>query len=417
MFCPQFIPDLPFNSGVPGCFEVRCPEATIVNARRPAPVGAGHVHVAMNVSEIMLQCVRLAVAAATEAPFPTARVQGWNGISGIALSSWGGVGLDGKPDGWMFLEGTLTGSPGGWGRDGVDAHHFVVPTQGVDADGVPPKSADIEIMESWHPILITGRKIRTGSGGAGRWRAGSGLEIQFELQGTTRLIGQMIGLRPRVPIEGVAGGLPGDRSEFVRIDADGTSESIRLDAADVVVGEGQSFIIRAASGGGVGDPLDRPVEVVAEDVRNGILTTADALDAYGVLLHSSGSPDNEASVARRDQVRRQRLARATPPAIPVDPSRTGGSSGQLAQPLYPGIAQRGPVAFAEESGAPLAVAPDHWTDGCPVLEEFVPGDGPPVVVRSYLDPISGRLLHVEAVPHGVGRAFDVLPERWTAATG
>jgi len=86
-------------------------------------------------------------------------------------------------------------------------------------------------------------------------------------------------------------------------------------------------------------------------------------------------------------------------------------------PLYPGIVHRGPVAYAEVSGAPLAVAPHHWTDGCPLLEERRPGPGPALVDRAYLDPGTGRVLHVETVPQGEPRAFAVSPRRWTSLAG
>ena len=82
-------------------------------------------------------------------------------------------------------------------------------------------------------------------------------------------------------------------------------------------------------------------------------------------------------------------------------------------PLYPGVEQRDRVAVATASGAPLAVAPHHWTDGCPVLEERRAGPGPPVVTRAYLDPRTGTLLHVEVVPEGVDRSFEVRPARWS----
>ena len=72
------------------------------------------------------------------------------------------------------------------------------------------------------------------------------------------------------------------------------------------------------------------------------------------------------------------------------------------------------VAYAVASGAVLAHAPDHWTDGCPVLEEE---QGPRLVVRSYLDPISGTLLLVEAVPKGEPRTVDMRPTRWTQSAG
>jgi N-methylhydantoinase B len=86
-------------------------------------------------------------------------------------------------------------------------------------------------------------------------------------------------------------------------------------------------------------------------------------------------------------------------------------------PLYPGVVQRGAVAFAERSGTPLAIAPDHWTDGCAVVEDPLPERGPgrEIVVRTYLDPRTGRSLYVESVPAGEGRAFEVGPKRWTDA--
>jgi N-methylhydantoinase B len=86
-----------------------------------------------------------------------------------------------------------------------------------------------------------------------------------------------------------------------------------------------------------------------------------------------------------------------------------------AHPLFPGVVQRGAVAYAEESGTALAVAPDHWTDGCPVVVERPWDTGPGVEFRTYLDPGSGRALHVEVVLAGAPRSFGVLPDRWTAA--
>jgi N-methylhydantoinase B len=86
-------------------------------------------------------------------------------------------------------------------------------------------------------------------------------------------------------------------------------------------------------------------------------------------------------------------------------------------PLAPGVAQRGAVAVAEATGAVLAVAPGQWADGCPRLEAPFrpPGTGPDLVVRTYLDPVSGRALHVETVPAGGGRSFSAEPRRWTDA--
>src|SRR5207248_1398449 len=47
---------------------------------------------------------------------------------------------------------------------------------------------------------------------------------------------------------------------------------------------GDAFKIRSGGGGGYGDPLERPAEQVAEDVRQGYVTVKAALELYGVVL-------------------------------------------------------------------------------------------------------------------------------------
>jgi N-methylhydantoinase B len=94
--------------------------------------------------------------------------------------------------------------------------------------------------------------------------------------------------------------------------------------------------------------------------------------------------------------------------------RTGNST-PGATPLYLGVAQQGALAVSERSGAPLAIAPDHWTDGCPVLVATRSDLGPAVEIRSYLDPETGYALFVEAVPAGAPRSFEIAPTRWLEA--
>jgi N-methylhydantoinase B len=108
---------------------------------------------------------------------------------------------------------------------------------------------------------------------------------------------------------------------------------------------------------------------------------------------------------------------AAPPAHAVTAEEAASASpGDGADmPLYPGVVRRGAVAYAAESGAPLALAPAHWTDGCPVVEERRSPGGPPVISRMYLDPRTGRSLYVEATLAGEARAFEISPLRWTGA--
>jgi N-methylhydantoinase B len=396
-------PDLPYTEGLLSPISLECPEGSIVNAVPPAPMNAGHIHVAFTASEVMVQCLRLAMWASPDWAMP-APVTGWGSNSAIALNTWSAIGLSGTSDTWMLMDGAYVGGGAGDDRDGLD--------MGGSPVGFPQPAQvpDIEILESWYPVLFERRSVRPGPHGAGRARAGGGNDVSFQPYGTDRLVGQMLAMRAYLPLEGAAGGLPGARTELWIRHRDGQRERVSTAAAGVVVEAGEAFEIRCASGGGIGDPIDRTPQLVADDVAHGRLTTADAAESYGVVLDETGRVLPDATRKRRMARRKDRLRRAAPPARPFAGPVTATDGPAL--PLYPGVVHRGGVAFATASGEPLASAPAHWTDGCPVLES-PPGPGPGIVTRCYLDPKSGSLLMVEAVPLGASRAFEVRPDHWS----
>jgi len=337
--------DLPYDDGIFAPIELRCPEGTIVNSVEPAPIAAAHMDVALNASEVGVQCVRLALGASPDHP-ARRYLSGWGPGSALGLHTWSCAGIDGRADAFIMLDGNWVGSSASGERDGLP------------------------------------------------------------------LAGSILGMRRWLPLEGAGGGLPGNRTEFLVHRADGVTEAVPTHASGIVIGEGDTFQFRCASGGGFGDPLDRDPELVMRDIELFALSPAEAEAVYGVLVGADGHADPEATAVARAAARLTRLARAQPPARPVDPQvNIDGPE----VPLYPGIVQRGDVALAEASGRPLATAPDHWTDGCPVLIERIADHGPEVVMRSYLDPGSGDLLYAEVTPAGEERAFEVSPERWTTA--
>ncbi|HEY6532000.1 MAG TPA: hydantoinase B/oxoprolinase family protein, partial [Acidimicrobiales bacterium] len=260
---------------------------------------------------------------------------------------------------------------------------------------------------------------RPGVNGAGEYRSGAGGQLKLQPSGGGSLSGQMLGTREWMPLDGVAGGFPGSTTVYEITRADGTVERVSTKAAGVVLEPGDTFEVRTGSSGGLGDPLDRDAAAVVRDIAVRRITADDALAAYGVCLDVTGAVDQAATEARRHELRADRLARASAPVRALDDDSVVGLPGGEEVPLYPGVVQVGVVARAVRSGAPLAIAPDHWTDGCPVLEEPVheQGPGPQIVARSYLDPRTGRTLHVESVPAGAPRAFSVLPKRWIEARG
>ena len=47
---------------------------------------------------------------------------------------------------------------------------------------------------------------------------------------------------------------------------------------------GDAFRVRSGGGGGHGSPLERPVEIVVEDVKQGYVSVEAAAEFYGVVV-------------------------------------------------------------------------------------------------------------------------------------
>jgi N-methylhydantoinase B len=358
---------------------------------------------AFNAATVGTEAIILALAASPDA---AARryLSGPSGTSGLATHTWGCM-VDGAFDGWAMLDGCLPAPSAGWDRDGNDLFSFLVGRQGV------VEFIDIEILESWYPLLVHEKKPRPGPFGAGTFRSGAGCQMSYRPYGTSMLYGVMLAMREHLPLTGMAGGFPGATTQFRIHRADGTMEAVDGHAANIVVGEADVFEFLCASGGGWGDPVEREPEAVGLDVALGRLTADEAAATYGVVL-DGGRVQSEATASRRAAILEDRLQQARPPVRAVTDVDTSAVL-EADVPLYPGVLQRGSVAVTERSGAVLAVAPDHWTDGCPVLEERRTAGKLTLLVEYYLDPLTGHTLAVDVRPENEARTFTTRPKRWT----
>jgi N-methylhydantoinase B len=407
MLAHRIARDLPFNEGIFAPIELRCPEGSIVNSTPPAPIAAAHMHVGLNAADVAMQAFNLALGASPDS-LAHRYLTGAGFESALGNNLWSWQLPDGSTDAFLAFDGNWVGGSAGRERDGTDLGRNPV---GIGAEG---SIADIEILESWFPLLFTERRARPGSGGAGVHRAGGGTQLSFRPHGVDQVNGTMFGMRRWLPLQGLAGGSPGACNEFLVHHRDGSIDELDPNSAGTPMVDGDSFEMRLGSGGGFGDPLDREPASVAADVASGRFAIDDADRIYGIVLGSDGSVDPAATATRRDAIRADRLARAHPPLRPQGERQAPQSTRVPAFPLYPGVVQQGNLAFAEATGQVLAEAPAHWTDGCPVLEERRwPADGPDVVFRTYLDPASGRALHVEVALAEGPRSFEVNPRRWT----
>ncbi|MER7274733.1 hydantoinase B/oxoprolinase family protein [Dactylosporangium sp. NPDC000244] len=395
--------DIPLSQGMFNPVTVHCPANSIVNSNPPAPVASAHIDVSLTASMAAHQCIMLAVAAGSS---DVARLlTGPVAPSAMAIQTWAYTTPQGYPDGWMMLDGAMAGTAAAYDRDGTDLCNFIVARKPI------LEAIDVEMLEAWYPVLVDFKRIRPGAFGAGRFRGGSGCNMQFGPYGVDAVVGQLLAVREHLPPNGSGGGRPGSVSEFVLRSGAGEERALPGKSGAVVVSAGESIEFRIGSAGGHGDPLDRDPDAVARDVRLTRLTEAEALAVYGVAI-VDGAIDAERTARTRATLLRERLDAARPPSRPRSAPANEGDRERPAQTIYPGVDQRGGTAFARASGVVLAHAPDVWTDGCPVLEQPLGGA---VVERSYLDPVTGRLLLVEAVPAGAACSVVSSPRRWTEA--
>jgi N-methylhydantoinase B len=84
---------------------------------------------------------------------------------------------------------------------------------------------------------------------------------------------------------GLAGGLDGTGNAVeLRINGEWKTDFPNAKVLVAQLKAGDAFKIRSGGGGGYGNPLERPVAEVANDVRQGYVTAKAAAELYGVVI-------------------------------------------------------------------------------------------------------------------------------------
>lgn len=290
----HIFPEVPVNGGAFRPMKFNVPDGSLLAARYPTPVG-GYLEVVGRVLDVVFGALAQAIPQRT----PAASF----GTTGVTT-----VGGRHPLTGRYYV--AVFPYPGGYGA-----------YQGGDGlvHGVTPQSManfmSIEMSEHRYPLRFHSFALRENSGGAGKFRGGCGTSFSFEpwADCVVSALGDRVDHRPF----GIAGGKPAAPNEIkLRLGNEEVVPPLRSKYEKQTVRAGDIVFAASPGGGGFGDPLERPLEAVEQDLNLGYISRETAERDYGVVIaeakpvgeHMRYRLDAAASQAKRDNTRNAKAA-------------------------------------------------------------------------------------------------------------
>ena len=286
---------IPRNAGCYRPITIIAPPGSIVNVRYPGPSVGGNTETQPRIVGVILRALAAAV------PERTMASEGATSCNFL----FGGV-HPGTGEYYAHYHFEASGWGGRAATDGNSAQNHIHGNC---------RNTPVEIFETLFPFRVLSYGLNRDSGGAGRRRGGLGTRRDLLVTGGDVTVSMMmdhvksgaLGL-----FGGATGGLSGvwvrragERKLLTFPEAFGVVSPSKF--ADVVVREGDQVRIDSAGGAGYGDPVERDVELVLADVREGFVSADAAVREYGVAIPTG--PDGLPMV---DETETARLRAADP---------------------------------------------------------------------------------------------------------
>src|SRR6266446_6408481 len=256
--------DYPINDGAFRSLKVIIPPGRIVSAVRPAPMRYWMIF-PMTIVDTIFKALQPAI--------PDRVIAGHH--ADLVAPSFHGF----NPKTSELFIGTFGPLGGGWGakktEDGVSA---TVCLNDGDTHNGPNEQAEAKF-----PIMVERFELIPDSGGAGRHRGGLG--IARTTRALTNVTVNTQSERSACPPWGLDGGgdATGNKVAF-RVGDEWKSDFPNAKVLVAQLKPGDAFRIRSGGGGGYGNPLERPIQQVRDDVRQGYVTVKSAAELYGVVI-------------------------------------------------------------------------------------------------------------------------------------
>ena len=280
--------DIPFNHGTYRPIHIIAPPGTLVNGQYPSSVTAGNSDTHPTTIDIVLSALSRVTGHGSAADGATVGLMGFAGIDPRTGENWVYVHQDGM----------------GWGgRDDHDGNDSQIVKNGNCLN------TPVEIYESRYPVFIDSYSLALGSPGLGEHRGGHGTSREWTMEAD--VIVSMHSNRYSIRPWGMFGGGEGGNTELLFKTADSDQWRTAREAFDTVslgkfsniqLRKGDQIRLVMPGGGGWGSPLARDPELVQTDLDEGLITAADAEEAYGVVIGDDGRVDSVLTTLRREQL-------------------------------------------------------------------------------------------------------------------
>ena len=267
-----FDPQILFNDGFYDLIEIKIPQGSLLKPNYPAAL-SGRTHALGRIFDILG-----GLLGQRTPEFLCAA-----GFSSSPHLFYSGV--DGKGSWFQLFQIGFGGIPGRPMGDGPDGHSLW-----PGFTNVPN-----EFLERYFPLVIERYETAADSGGPGLHRGGNGIHMTYRFlePGVIAIHDDRWFTMPW----GVNGGEPGARARKILETVDGTQTIIGNKLENLAVAAGDQLHFITWGGGGWGDPLQRAPELVAQEVREGLVTVNGAR-SYGVVV-----VDGQADLAATDTLR------------------------------------------------------------------------------------------------------------------
>lgn len=268
------------NAGSLWPISVSAPAGSLLNPRHPAPGGGRAVVLTRIVDVITGALAQVVPDRVVAAP------------SQFMNSAFGGPLPSGEH--FVYFELLVGGTGARPDHDGSEAM-----CAGLDVSNIP-----VETYEATSPMLVERFGIIADTGGAGRFRGGCGLRKDIRVRSSGVVLTNM-GDRTESSPYGLCGGHPGAVGASIRQGAGESGETALASKATYLLSVGDLISLRLSGGGGYGEPLEREVDRVAADLREGYITADGARRDYGVIVNETGAIDAAATARLRGERRGQ----------------------------------------------------------------------------------------------------------------